>query len=144
MNCKNHRRLSNSHYPLRNPAAYSSSTSRMPRCSYTTLRCFPVRATTTPRSVKVLIARSACGLDKPRVFCKYRVLMIGCAIKFGNTRQTAASERTPYKSARASSNCSHKSSISFLPLVAANRQASANRLTIGEASPSRKRVNAAK
>ena len=99
----------------------SSSTSRMPRCSYTTLRCFPVRATTTPRSLKVLIARSACGLDSPTTCCRYRVLIIGCAIKLGSTRQTAASERTPRRFERASSNCSHKSSMSFLPLVAANR-----------------------
>ena len=87
----------------------------------TTLRCFPVRATTTPRSLKVLIARSACGLDSPTTCCRYRVLIIGCAIKLGSTRQTAASERTPRRFERASSNCSHKSSMSFLPLVAANR-----------------------
>lgn len=70
---------------------------------------------------KVLIARSACGLDSPTTCCRYRVLIIGCAIKLGSTRQTAASERTPRRFERASSNCSHKSSMSFLPLVAANR-----------------------
>ena len=70
----------------------------MPRCSHTTLRFALLRAVSAPTRANVFNARSACGLVSPTADCRYWELMMGWAARWGTTRQTAASLRTPARS----------------------------------------------